>query len=207
MARETDPRRTLIPVPTVLQSARLTVRPYSLDDSAAVWAATQEEAAHAAGTSPSPWRTGWEHRRTEDDVRDWIVREQVRWLLREQLLMGIFLTAGGHHVGQIVLVCHDWALPRFELGYWVRPSAEGHGYASEATRVVTCCAFETLAAKRVEILCDERNLRSRRIAERHGFVREGVLRNHFLRTSGPSNSLVFALTPEDYLRVRQTWPE
>jgi RimJ/RimL family protein N-acetyltransferase len=207
MPRETDPRRTLIPVPTLLQSARLTVRPYTLDDATAVWAAIQEETDQAAGDAPHPWRTGREHLRTEDDVRDWLVREQVRWLLREQLLMGIFLTSGGRYVGQIVLVCHDWALPRFEVGYWVRPTEEGRGYASEATRVVTGCAFETLGAQRVEILCDEKNTRSRRIAERHGFVREGLLRNHFLRRSGPSHTLVFALTPEDYLRVKDTWPE
>lgn len=194
--------RALIPVPQALQSERITLRPYILDDAAAFWEAVQEDVAQEG----NPWRGSREGPQTVEDVRDRIVHAQARWLLREELMMGIFMAMDGHFIGNAVLTNIDWELRRFEMGYWVRRSEEGCGYASEAVRLLTRCAFESLGARRVEIRCDERNTRSRHVAERQGFAREGLLRNSFLRKTGPSNTLVFALIPEDYACIKETWP-
>ena len=70
----------------------------------------------------------------------------------------------------------DWSVPRFEIGYWIRPEAAGQGHVSEAVGLLAALAFDRLAARRVEIRCDSRNLKSRAVAERCGFVLEGVLR-------------------------------
>ena len=70
----------------------------------------------------------------------------------------------------------DWSVPRFEIGYWVRTSLAGRGYASEMVHAMTRLAFNTLGAPRVEIRCDPRNERSWRVAERCGFTFEGTLR-------------------------------
>jgi RimJ/RimL family protein N-acetyltransferase len=78
----------------------------------------------------------------------------------------------------------DWAVPRFEIGYWVRTSMTGRGYACEIVRAMTKLGIETLNAKRVEIRCDSRNERSWRVAERCGFELEGVLRCDSLGTDG-----------------------
>lgn len=78
----------------------------------------------------------------------------------------------------------DWAVRRFELGYWVRPEAQGQGHVGEAVALLTALAFERLDARRVEIRCDERNVRSRAVAQRCGFELEGVLRNHDLGVDG-----------------------
>jgi RimJ/RimL family protein N-acetyltransferase len=92
----------------------------------------------------------------------------------------------------------DWAVPRFEIGYWVRRSFEGKGYVSEAVRALTRLAFETLRARRVEIHCSHRHQRSQRVAERCGFVLEGRLRNHRRETTGElRDTLVYALLPSD----------
>jgi RimJ/RimL family protein N-acetyltransferase len=68
---------------------------------------------------------------------------------------------------------------------------------------MTCFAFEVLEARRLVIRCDTRNLRSKAVPERLGYVLEGCLRNSQMDTSGrPADMLVYAMTPQDYERAR-----
>ncbi|HUB27599.1 MAG TPA: GNAT family protein, partial [Tepidisphaeraceae bacterium] len=71
-----------------------------------------------------------------------------------------------------------------EIGYWIRTSLAGGGYASEAVAALTRLAFDSFKAARVEIQTDELNTRSRRVAERAGFVLEGILRNQYHHRNG-----------------------
>ena len=71
----------------------------------------------------------------------------------------------------------DWAVPRFEIGYWCRSSRTGQGFVTEAVQALTAMAFDTLGARRVEIFTDDLNQASWRVAERAGFVLEGVHRH------------------------------
>ncbi|WP_310387489.1 GNAT family protein [Roseateles sp.] len=87
----------------------------------------------------------------------------------------------------------DWEVRRFEIGYWIRSSAQGEGYVSEAVLALTRMAFEQLRARRVEIRMDDVNLRSRAVAERCGFELEGILRRDSLTPAGePRNTCVYA---------------
>jgi len=87
----------------------------------------------------------------------------------------------------------DWAVRRFEIGYWIRPDAAGQGHVSEAVQQLCALAFDRLAARRVEIRCDTINLRSRAVAERCGFELEGVLRRDVLGVDGqPRDTAVYA---------------
>src|SRR5262249_19552376 len=62
--------------------------------------------------------------------------------------------------------------------------------------------FDTLSANRVEIGVQEANERSRRVAERLGFVLEGRLRRRALDAAGrPVDRLVFSLIPGGYRRL------
>ena len=62
---------------------------------------------------------------------------------------------------------------RFEIGCWIRASAQGQGDVSEAVQALTRMAFSELQARRVEIRMDEKTQRSRAVAERCGFELEG----------------------------------
>jgi RimJ/RimL family protein N-acetyltransferase len=53
----------------------------------------------------------------------------------------------------------------------------GKGYATEAVEALVQLAFGHLGAKRLELVTDWENVRSRKLAERCGFVLEGVLHN------------------------------
>jgi RimJ/RimL family protein N-acetyltransferase len=56
-----------------------------------------------------------------------------------------------------------------ELGYWLDRTAVGHGYASAAAEALTLAALKLPDIDRVEIHCDEANVRSQRVPERLGY--------------------------------------
>jgi RimJ/RimL family protein N-acetyltransferase len=67
-----------------------------------------------------------------------------------------------------------------EIGYVVSREARGRGVAGRALRLVTAWALGDLGLERVELHIEPGNDASIRVAERAGYVREGVLRSvHF----------------------------
>jgi RimJ/RimL family protein N-acetyltransferase len=184
---------TLILLPDELSSPRLVLRPYRSTDADQIFAAVDESRAHLR-----PWMAWVDSHTTVDDSRDWCTRCAANWLLRAELTAGIFAAASGRYIGCVSLHDPDWDLHAFRIGYWLRASDIGQGYATEAVCMLVDLAFGSLAARRLELRCDARNERSRRVAERVGFVLEGLLRNAFLDPDGqPADELVFALISDD----------
>jgi ribosomal-protein-serine acetyltransferase len=64
-----------------------------------------------------------------------------------------------------------------DLGYWLMPSAVGHGVMSEACTLLLEWAFATCAMHRVRVAASTENARSLRVIERLGFQHEGVARH------------------------------
>lgn len=87
-------------------------------------------------------------------------------------------------LGTCSLVRMNWRVRCFEIGYWLRTSASGHGYMTEAVSGITEFARDYLDANRIEIRCDTRNLASRGVAERSGYHLEAILRRNFLDPVG-----------------------
>ncbi|HEX5498097.1 MAG TPA: GNAT family N-acetyltransferase, partial [Thermomicrobiales bacterium] len=133
-----------------------------------------------------------------DDTRDWCARVAANWLIRSELMLGMFAAESGRFLGGTGLHVHDWDRRLFEVGYWVRASDHGKGYVTEAVSRQIVLAFDDLDAQRLELLCDARNERSRRVAERCGFVCEGRLRNAMpAPENAVADALIFSLTPAD----------
>jgi RimJ/RimL family protein N-acetyltransferase len=193
------PDPLLIELPDELLGPRLVVRPYAEGDASQLWEAVDESRAHLAEWMP------WVSDYTAPDTALTLVRRfQARWLLREDLVVGVFERASGRLLGGSGLHRIDWAIRRFEIGYWLRQSAVGQGFITEAVQVLTRFAFDRLAANRVEIRMDVRNTRSRAVPERLGFVYEGCQRRAAPDVHGePRDLLVFALIRDDLPSV--TW--
>lgn len=88
--------------------------------------------------------------------------------------------ADGEPIGTV-----SWHLERYgpndESGAWnvgiaLIPDARGHGYGTEAQRLVADFLFATTNLHRVEASTDVENLAEQRSLEKAGFIREAVLR-------------------------------
>jgi RimJ/RimL family protein N-acetyltransferase len=89
-------------------------------------------------------------------------------------------------------------VPAFTIGYWIRPSAEGFGYVTEAVGLVVDFAPAALEAQRLEIACDPDNVRSMAIPQRLGFKMEGRARNVYRYADGRlCDEVIWSLTPTD----------
>jgi RimJ/RimL family protein N-acetyltransferase len=144
-----------------------------------------------------PWMP-WAQSAPSVEESETVLRHQAaKFLLRSDLVYQFYARtpdgAAGRLLGGSGLHRLDWAVRRFEIGYWVRTSARGKGYVSEVVRALAAMAFEQLRARRVEIRMDALNARSRAVAERCGFELEGVLRSDALNPSGePRDTCVYA---------------
>ncbi|QHV96551.1 GNAT family N-acetyltransferase [Spirosoma endbachense] len=86
----------------------------------------------------------------------------------------------------------------YNLGYWVRPSRQGQGLASQATRQLALAAFADLAElNRLEILVVPDNLASQRTALAAGATREGLLRQRLLVGIDLQDAILFSLIRAD----------
>jgi len=65
---------------------------------------------------------------------------------------------------------------RTELGYWLDAGHQGRGIVTRAVARLTDYAFREQDCNRVILQCATENKKSRAVAERLGFVKEGTLR-------------------------------
>lgn len=192
--------RTLFPLFEELRGERVLVRPYRESDAPSVQEAVAESREHLR-----PWMPWADEHQSVEESRDWIIHEMTAWLTRQSLTVGMWDAAAGHYLGGSGLHVRDWDIGYFEIGYWIRVSAEGHGYVTETVRLLTDYAFEHLKANRVEIRCDERNVRSAAIPRRLGYVQEGLLRNDTTTPDGKlRNTLIFSLIADEWPKEMQS---
>ncbi len=138
-----------------------------------------------------PWMP-WCHPQYQlDDARQWIAAQVAlaqKGLAYEFAILSADQYVGGCGINQINLA------NRFaNLGYWIRASAMGRGFAPAAVRQLAAFAFEETNLVRLEIVCAAGNVRSQRVAEKVGALCEGRLRSRLLLPGGPSDALMFSL--------------
>ena len=196
-----QPQPTFPAFPSPLDGERVRIRCYTVEDAAALKEAVDET--REALLRWMPW--GDDHRTLEQSI-GFCARSYGRFHARTDLTVGIFDKATGGYLGGSGLHVLDAAARAFELGYWIRASAEGMGYVQETSRLVTAAAFEVLGANRVMVRCDALNERSRRVIEMAGFPFEGTTRRSQVRRDGTlRDTLVYAMVKEDYEAAKERW--
>lgn len=191
----------LLDFPQQIAGERIVVRPFRDEDAPELYEAIRESVEHIR-----PWMPWADKHETVTDTLEYIRRTQAEILLRENFGLGLFASETGRFLGGTGLHVHNWRIPAFEIGYWIRRSEEGKGYITESTRLVTDVAFNVFAAQRIMIRCDSRNVRSKAVPERLGYVFEGEHRHDLLSTDGElRNTLVYSLLSDEYAEVRKRW--
>jgi ribosomal-protein-serine acetyltransferase len=178
----------MLNVPEELTSARLTLRSFGDRDSQALWEAIEESRQQL-----DAWQRWQRVDAALADVESRIRRIQDAFAARTQLYYAVLSKGDDRFLGWVGLEHIDWRIPAFQIGYWIRASATGHGFATEAAGLLVALALDRLHAKRVAIWVDSRNERSIAVARRLGFQQEGRLQNERLDAAGmPQTTLVLA---------------
>jgi RimJ/RimL family protein N-acetyltransferase len=87
----------------------------------------------------------------------------------------------GEQLGMAVAPTIEPDAATAELGYVVAPSARGRGVATAALGLLTDWALSELGMERLELRISVDNVASKTVAERCGYVREGVLRSLYVK--------------------------
>lgn len=170
------------------------LRRYRAEDAQAMYEAARESIADVGRWLP------WCHADyCLADASEWIATSAAAWEARAEYRLGIFEQGSGRFVGGAGLNFIDWLALRANLGYWVRTSATGRGYATRAARLLAHYAVHSLGLERLEIIAAIGNTRSQRVAAKAGATREGIARCRIRIAGEQHDAVVFSLVRQDLI--------
>jgi RimJ/RimL family protein N-acetyltransferase len=184
----------LLDLPDTITTERLLLRMPRSGDGAQLLPALEESLPQLRRFLASlPWVAA---EQTPDSAERWCRNAEANFLGRKDLPFLIFERASGELVGACGLHRTVWETPRTEVGYWIRSSRAGRGFVTEAVQALCDYAFTHIGAVRVELVVDEENIASRRVADRAGFQLEGTHRSERRAPDGTlRNTCVYARFP------------
>jgi RimJ/RimL family protein N-acetyltransferase len=201
-----DPLASLIDMPRNLsarprRTPRLELRPFRRRDVDALIEGVKDSL-----TDLERWLP-WVHRRYgRADALRFIRDSSAAWVEGRAHDFAIrFKERPDHHVGNISIWPTSQRERSGEMGYWIRTSETGAGIASEAGARVLQLGFEELGLHRVTLRIAVGNLRSERVAEKLGFVHEGLLRKEVLVKGEWLDHTLWAILDEEYGVLKEEW--
>ncbi|MFZ4826732.1 MAG: GNAT family N-acetyltransferase [Phototrophicaceae bacterium] len=136
-----------------------------------------------------------EHTSLEDTLK--MMQEAVRqFASKNGLMAGIWYEdrlvgcVGHRHI--------DWQNHTAKLTFWIAEPYQGAGLVSRSVKSVIQHSFYQLELGRLEIECGIDNERAIQLAERLGFMREGILRNALWLQNRPLDKVIYGLLREDW---------
>lgn len=172
-------------LPTVL------LRRYSAKDTELLFDAATE----SRGPGFTEWMP-WCHKNYSlQESLDYLKTREKAWNEGVDYALAVIRPDDGRYLGgaglNAVSTQHGFA----NLGYWIRRSEWGKGYAAAATLAVAQFAFERLGLQRAEIVIAVGNQKSCRVAEKAGAVHEGILRKRLKIGDEPVDAHMYSLVP------------
>jgi RimJ/RimL family protein N-acetyltransferase len=173
-----------------LQTARLALRPLAPRDVDAVFALRSDPVVQRYGSHP-PW--------TERQLAvDYLERDARGMAEGKHAQFAIERRDDGAVIGTCALYDLSAQCRRADVGYVLRPSEWGRGYANEAVTALLDWGFDRLDLNRVEADVDPRNAPSARALERLGFTREGHLRERWIVGGEVCDSWMYGLLAREW---------
>ena len=176
MSDEARPRPHSPPADHVLMDEALELRPYALSDTATIAALDADPDVQRwfdwpQNSNGSPEAVAARLRSADATVRtkwdQWRSGKEYTFVIRDRQ------TDSG--LGWVDVQLRGAG--RGNVSYGVLAAWRGNGAATRAVRLISGFAFELLGLVRLEIRADATNVASRRVAEKAGFVLEGVFRS------------------------------
>jgi len=181
-----------------LKSHRVLLRPYGVHDIDDLY-----EAAIESVETVYPWLSWCCPNYTRTDSEKWINDRSGEWAAGRAFSFLIADPTTGRFVGGCGLNHISQEYRMANLGYWVRRSAMGQGYAPAATRLLARFGLKELDLNRIEIVAALENRASQRAAEKAGAFREGVLRSRLTIHGKVHDAVMYSMIPSDFREYPQ----
>ena len=180
------------PAEEELTDGRVVLRTYRESDVDALFQAARESMATVGRWLP------WCHTHyAREETALWIGSRSQVWREGVEYSFSIVDVPSGALLGGCGLNQIDHAVRRANLGYWVRASATGRGYATAAAHLLARWGIERVGFERLEIVAAAANVASQRVAEKAGATREGIARCRLRVRDMQHDAVVFAIVRGD----------
>lgn len=180
----------------VTLSSGVVLRPYRVDDALALGAAVDRDRSRLGR-----WMPWVPHSTTPESFVAFITAARRLEDDGTAFHRGLFdgaVVAGG--CGTTV----DLVNREAEIGYWLGAVYEGRGLVTEAVGAMLGFLFDDYAVHRVVIRAAVTNVRSRAVAERYGFIEEGVQREALILDEVPTDAAMYSLLEDEWRRRRRS---
>ncbi|CAH1057486.1 hypothetical protein PAECIP111894_03644 [Paenibacillus pseudetheri] len=155
--------------------------------------------------NPNIWEFTWRKITSDEQVQDLITTAFANQNNESQIPFVIIEKATGQIVGTTRIMHPDLVHLHAEIGCtWISPEYWRTSVNTEAKSLLLHYCFEELKLIRVEFTVVKTNLRSQRAVERLGAVKEGILRQHRIRSDGSiHDNVVFSILDKEWPSVKE----
>jgi RimJ/RimL family protein N-acetyltransferase len=175
--------------PVSIVSRRIVLRPLVAGDAQRLYAAV-----HESRSELGEWLDWCRGEYTQADALAWIERSRTPEVWRETRSFGVFGRGpDGDLIGSVGLSKIDWSASTANLGYWIRTSESGNGFATEAAAAMIEHARTHFGLTRIEIAVHPLNTRSARVAHALGARDEGIVPARIVHRGCPTDAHLFTL--------------
>lgn len=165
-AQRPQTRGPFTPPTPSLEGPGWRLRPWIASDAEAIVGACQDPEIHRWTQVPHPYGL--------DEARAFLSGAARGWMRGEEASFALVEPSSGALLGALGLRGRGPGVA--EGGYWLSAGARGRGLMTQALRGLTDWGLTAAGLQRIQLLVDPDNGASLRVAERAGFLREGLLR-------------------------------
>jgi GrpB-like predicted nucleotidyltransferase (UPF0157 family)/L-amino acid N-acyltransferase YncA len=138
----------------------------------------------------------WPERSTTETVATAIRRWQHQWVVGgDTRTFAAREVGGGDLVGGCEIRLGSAGVA--EISWWTLAARRGQGFATRAARLARDFAFDHLGVERLEARIEPDNFASQAVAQRSGFVEEGVMRRSGADGAGRHDLVLYAVLRAD----------
>lgn len=126
--------------------------------------------------------------KAEEYIKKCIVNIQKK----EAYCLGVYNKKTGQLMGSIGLIKLDEENKNCEIGFWIGKNYWNMGFMTESVNLIIEYGFKKLGLHRISAFLQERNEGSKKVLEKCGFEREGLLKDTTYKNEKYFNELIYS---------------
>ncbi|MNK90402.1 ribosomal-protein-L7/L12-serine acetyltransferase [compost metagenome] len=159
----------------MITTKRLIIKPYKEEDSEGFLSALTDNSDHLNDYFANMIKVN----DSLESVRKYFEQKDLDWKENKSYACGIFKKESNELIGHISVREIDWRIPKGELAYFVFKQHNGNNYAAEALIAFKNWCFAEKKFNRLFMKIAGENTASIKVAERSGFIYEGLLKKDY----------------------------